>query len=410
MLPLVPILIIAGCGHSEINRKPAAASSRVEGPALTTADRDIPPTYVGNEECKECHLRAFTLHKASRHDATLLSADIVSLGSLAPPIGRISGTPYIVTQSGNKLYFGLANNPKFQQPLDVAFGSGKSGLTFASYIHSSDPAATSEDEGLLRVRMSWFPKSRKWFVTPSDENLRPRDPPNALMGEHGRACITCHVVKLDDVSIVPEDKFYGVGCEACHGPASSHVAAARTKGATDLKIRKLASLSSREQFAICGTCHGMPETSRPKPGMQISAREAALHPPAGLTYSACFIKSGERLSCLTCHDSHTDVRTDATHYEAVCRSCHNSGAGQVPSVGNGSATRENPASGQNVPPGESVVCPVQPSGHCLSCHMPTSKVFLGGGRGTDHCIRRFRTKDSVPGLTANLKGAMQPAP
>jgi hypothetical protein len=344
--------------------------------------------YVGNASCEECHKRAYELHKLSRHNLSLFPGGRASLGKLAPPVGRIPGTPYSITAEGDRLTFGMAGSREYRQPLDIAFGSGKTGITFASFIKSQD-AAMPDQEGLLRVRLSWFPNLKQWFVTPKDEDLRPTDEPHALMGQHGRSCLGCHVVRLEDSTVVPERRFYGVGCESCHGPGSAHIAAARTPGATDLKVERLGALPSNNLVALCDRCHGSVEPVTRAPGKQVSVRVAQLRPSVGLLDSLCFQKSGGRISCLTCHSAHSDVRSEAGHYEAACLSCHSSKA-------SGSAIspveRWNP-------------CPVQPASGCLNCHMPSRRVFVGGEnptRMTDHCIRRFRPKDGIPGLTADM--------
>jgi hypothetical protein len=401
IIPGAGLLIAAGCGRgsapARTPNEPAVVTSATPQPAVAHAD------YVGSEACEECHKQAYALHRVSRHNLSLFPGDRESLGKLAPPVGRIPGTPYSIAAEGDRLTFGLAGSRQFRQPLDIAFGSGKTGITFASFIKSED-AASPGQEGLLRVRLSWFPHLNRWFTTPKDEDLRPIDPPHALLGQHGRNCLGCHVVKLDDSSIVPEKRFYGVGCESCHGPGSAHIAAARTPGASDMRIERLGSWSSDRLVALCDRCHGSVEPVNRAPGKQVSVRIAQLRPSVGLRDSLCFQKSGGRISCLTCHSAHSDVRAEAGHYEAVCMSCHRSGV----ATGRTTAAPAGPAQ-TGVSTGEAEArwkpCPVQPSGGCLACHMPSRRVFVGGEnptRMTDHCIRRFRPKEGVPGLTADM--------
>lgn len=97
--------------------------------------------------------------------------------------------------------------------------------------------------------------------------------------------------------------------------------------------------------------------------------------PFGLSQSQCYRRSQGALSCLTCHDSHTNVSTDEKSYVAVCLSCHTVNASRRP------------------PPLRTSVihlCPVNPKGNCITCHMPSRKMIVNSKIPTlmaDHFIR-----------------------
>src|SRR5205807_5549093 len=116
---------------------------------------------------------------------------------------------------------------------------------------------------------------------------------------------------------------------------------------------------------LCGRCHSKSgNPSEPVMDVQDTVRFAA----NAIIQSRCFWQSADVLSCITCHDPHTDVSNDPSHYNAVCLKCHGPGA----KLANG-----NP-------------CPVNPKDKCTSCHMKPG-LFQPGSeiptKMTDHYIR-----------------------
>ena len=148
----------------------------------------------------------------------------------------------------------------------------------------------------------------------------------------------------------------GIDCQRCHGPGAAHVEAAQRKVPLE-EMRKLitnpARLTAERQMEVCMQCH-LETTSFPlpnsiqrygrgafsyKPGEPLA--DYMLHfdhaPGSGredkfeiasaayrLQQSQCFLKSGEKLLCTTCHNPHEAPRgaKATTHYAAACVSCH----------------------------------------------------------------------------------------
>lgn len=417
LVALAALLLAAGCRAPKTIPSSGAANgvARSTTGAGTVEPANLSAAFMGDASCAECHPKAYEQHKNSRHALTLLDGDRKSLGALAPPTGRIPGTQYEIQAEGDNLFLTLIGKPQFRQALDLAMGSGKQAITFMSYYEGMAYRPTPEDEGLQRVRLSWFPHLKKWYVTPQDERLTDNDPPTTLTAKHARNCLRCHVTTLQDQKIAPEKKFFGVGCEGCHGPGSAHIAAARIKNVSDLKVERMGGWGARKLIAFCDTCHGSEEPVKRTPGKPLSVRIGQLRTSLALMDSLCFQKSGDRLSCLTCHDSHKDTenaRTNPQHYEAVCRTCHasvsttplHSTAGASPTSPSGDMgdTQKSPVK-QLTGTIERVAgktCPKQPNGRCLTCHMPSRRVFPPGDPRptlmTDHVIRRLRPPEDVP--------------
>lgn len=145
----------------------------------------------------------------------------------------------------------------------------------------------------------------------------------------------------------------GIDCERCHGDGVEHVKLAGAAGAGAVAIRRAIvnpkRLSPNRQMDLCMSCH-LETTSFPLPNalqryergpFSFRAGEKLEDfllnfdhaPEAGrqdkfeivsaayrLRQSACFLKSGGQLTCVTCHSPHR--QETRAGYNSTCRSCH----------------------------------------------------------------------------------------
>lgn len=180
-------------------------------------------------------------------------------------------------------------------------------------------------------------------------------------------CFGCHTTGTLD-AITP-----GVRCERCHKNAQQHARAFDDKTVPTAKLDKLSLLGLEELSDFCGGCHRTwQEVSANGPHDINNIR----FQPYRLATSNCYNSSlgDKRISCVACHDPHSNVVTNAESYDAKCQVCHQ--AGNAP---------------QSVK-----LCTVAQRG-CVSCHMP--KVDFPGGhfQFTDHRIRVVRAGSGYPG-------------
>ena len=84
--------------------------------------------------------------------------------------------------------------------------------------------------------------------------------------------------------------------------------------------------------------------------------------PYRLGLSKCYDPDDRRISCVTCHDPHVEVVTEAAHYDSKCLACH----------GGGKAGAR--------------LCKVAKK-DCATCHMPKLEVPGSHHRFVDHRIR-----------------------
>ena len=234
-------------------------------------------------------------------------------------------------------------------PVEWAFGAGEQAVTFVTRINK---------DWYLEHYFSYYSAPGRMGPTAGHSVLEPatlseamglpyksRDPDTGILG-----CFECHstgkVSAGPDGEIIPSEK--GVRCEACHGPGRAHADAAGRGDANSARglIRNPKSFTAKQMLEYCGRCHRPPAA----PGTQIDWNYAwnVRHQPVYLARSKCLTKSGI-LSCLTCHDPHSPLRTqDVSFYRERCLSCHDGRGGTV----------EPPAS-----------C-LKNSPDCTSCHMP----------------------------------------
>jgi hypothetical protein len=349
-LPLL-ILWLAACGPKS-TVAPRAEKKTVEVPAKAT--------FVGDEACKPCHAAEFTSHRAGRHKLSLFDTTKSALGTMTPPEGETASN--FALQSIEDQLTVMIRLPQQTErnevPLSLAIGSGKSGMTYMIFGKSLSAV----------LGQSYFPSEKKWHATPGQEDVPKNQPGGIYNTEKTRECLRCHVVTLPPNSMVPEKRFYGIGCESCHGEGSRHVALMQNQSkSANIGLRSLIGMGGKEMNALCGRCH---QTTEMVLKMDKKYQKSTNRfQPYGLSLSKCFLKSNNALTCSTCHNPHQNAETDPKHYEAVCVDCH-SGVSKAKKA-----------------------CPVNPREKCVSCHMPSRAVFPNTAVTTqmaDHFIRIYK--------------------
>jgi hypothetical protein len=322
--------------------------------ARTTPDA-IAAQFVGDRACAGCHPDVCREHAASRHARTLRPMRRERLPRGFPRTERFTdpetGVEYTLAERQGRFIL-AASGPAGHgaRAIDYLLGSGKTGMTFVS---RDGPRAIRE------LRMSYFPARRAWEVTPGQRGPD-ADPIGAQHeGTMAQRCLACHATVLPVSRLAPEERFLGVGCEACHGAGQAHVTAARA-GQPSRGMERLGSWGAARLNHLCGECHRSEQEIDPLD--EGAMAQTQRFQPYGLMKSACFRRSEDRLSCLSCHNPHQDAAREAASYERACRSCHTPGA---------------------------TVCPVNARDGCIGCHMPRREVTRGVSMA-DHWIRVVR--------------------
>lgn len=368
------------------------AQAKPSDPALAAASRSYreahptehePAPYLGEASCVKCHADIAHVQQKSRHARTFPREG--ELGRIPfsktpmPDPGNPQVTHAYLRKDGALVEKTTVQDQVFETVVDYAFGSGDRGLTLVG---------KSADHKFRELRMSYYAPPIGWDVTsghPVQADL-PADlyPGMPLTIDAVWRCLVCHATHPQSVLAHegPEARDRAIGCEQCHGPAGHHPTAVANHD-PDLALARLTATDGAAIVAICASCHApRSQDLRLSPGSPDSVRFQG----TTLTWSRCYSESSGALDCVTCHNPHQDVETQASWYESRCLTCHAAPPGEKAS--RPGATDDHPANRS---------CPVSPTSGCVSCHMPKVKTTMAHAAFTDHFIRARKPEaDQAP--------------
>ncbi len=296
-----------------------------------------------------------------------------------------SGVDYQVFLRESALYLSFDRNPgpalHGEQKLLYFIGSGQRGRTFLY----------RQGEQWFEAPINYYSKKAVWDMAPNFGSVTAMPAPLPVDAN----CLHCHATGVATARPEARNRFStapfaqaGIGCAACHGDPTAHLAA-KGRGA----IVNPGKLAPAQRDSACLNCHlegdaavfrasTSPASFRPgddldryavyfvKASAQSGGGRAASQWEA-LLRSACkagidgHSGAGDALTCTTCHDPHSSPPEAArvAFYRARCLTCH---------TGAAMATRHFPE---------------QQS--CAICHMPTHDTAdISHNQSTDHNIQR----------------------
>jgi len=258
-------------------------------------------------------------------------------------------------------------------------GSGHRGRT---YLYQ-------EDGWWFEAPINYYSKGGLWDMAPNYGARKTM--PAALPVDSN--CLHCHATAVQTALPEARNKYQGapfqqagIGCMACHGDPSQHLA---KKGHGP--ILNPEKLDPAKRDSTCLQCHLEGDVAIYRAGTSLAqfrvgadlADYAVYFVKAGaelgggratsqyeaLLRSACKVASGDKLTCTTCHDPHSSPSAGerVSYFRGRCLACH---------TGSKMATMHHPEEKD-----------------CAVCHMPTRETTdISHEQATDHNIQRQPSK------------------
>ena len=353
--------------------------------------------YAGSASCAECHAAETQAWQNSDHAWALKAPDAASM------LGDFNDARF--THKGVSTRF-FSKEGRYFVETDGASGKPETfEIRYAVGHRPLQQYLVETRNGRLQVLdIAWDVTAKRWFHLYPDQELP------AGNGMHWTGpyknwqarCATCHQTGFDKGYDLPSRTYkthwaeLTVGCEACHGPAADHVAAARQAGSSanphQSKMPKLGPGQQANEINVCGPCHARRDAFsqvQPPAGeafddhYSLSLLTPDLYFGDGQQNAEVFIlgsflqskMKAKGVTCSNCHEAHSNKLL--AEGNAVCTQCHaEGGRTEFPSLRK--ADYDTPAHHHHVPGSEAA--------QCVSCHMPERSYMLIDPR-RDHFFR-----------------------
>lgn len=280
LLVVAPTLVACGDSAPIHNQNNANVDVNTNDAGPPPADAAIPePTLVGSAACQPCHATEAADHQGSGHPFIMQRVS-----------GAAPGYPHTTVP-------------------DPPAGTTWAGVTYVVGGYGRMARFLGPDGYLMAGA------AVEWAVT--DGSWQPYDQ-NEPDGKSKYDCGGCHTVgwveATDDASphqdglagIIGTFFEAGVGCEACHGPGSRHVA---TQAAADIVVDR-----SPE---ACGRCHSRSSQNR------IEAEDGFLRHRGQYDEILASTHGYDHVACVDCHHPHRGVVHDPEQgLRRACTACH----------------------------------------------------------------------------------------
>lgn len=307
LLALMAFLVI-GCGQGAEEPKNTSKEGN------NSANKKV-ATYVGSESCKTCHSEVYEKYSGTLHTKMVQDA---------------KADPSVIT----------GDFTKEGEPLSLA-GVKKEDIAFTIGSKYKQRYVVKDGDALRILPTEYKFGKGEWVDYHGDE-WKDRD--------YEALCTSCHTTGVDPKTGAWTEM--GIGCEACHGPASEHVNA----GGDKTKIVNPANLDIARQTDVCAQCHirgkntkyeGREDALGFVPGMKLTDVYTWATPKTDNPEKPIFYEDGAskkhhqqfqdfeqskhyaaNLTCTSCHDPHAKNKDGyqlKDTIDNVCLSCHNEG-------------------------------------------------------------------------------------
>jgi hypothetical protein len=387
------------------------------GDAVQAASKRKSPSHVSSTACATCHQEEHAAWSKSHHSWALRRPTPENvLGNFDDAVFEHKGVRSEFFKRGVKFFIKTEGPDGSISDHEIKYTVGVTPLQ--QYL-------VQLDKGRLQaLDVAWDTEQKRWFHLYSDQKLKADD------GLHwsgpyknwNARCAECHQTGFEK-NYSPKTASYQskwseltVGCEACHGPGSSHVEWA--KDAEAFLSKKPAGVdekgltvslplkTSKDEIHLCAGCHSRRSpigADSPPPGDKLSdhyklalLREGLYHSDGQINDEVyvygSFLQSkmyASGVGCSNCHEPHSGELV--AEGNAVCTQCH-SPAGNTKFQTLKKAAYDSPSHHHHEAGSQGA--------KCVSCHMP-AKNFMRVDPRRDHSFRVPRPDLSAKRGTPN---------
>ena len=343
-------------------------SSGIETGTITAA------TFVGRQACAQCHAKEVELWEGSHHDLAMQVADENTvLGDFDNATFTYNGITSTFFKREGKFLVRTDGPEGELQEYEIAYTFGLEPLQ--QYLIAF-PGSRYQALSLAWDTRPVQEGGQRWFHLYPDERIQYDDPLHwtGISQNWNHMCAECHSTQLKKNYLETEDRYettwseIDVSCEACHGPASAHLAWAeeleaaptprypeqnglvvQLKEANDVRwvfegdsgmARRNPPRDSNLQLETCARCHarrgnfhedyqhGSPLMDTHRPALL----EESLYYADGQIQDEVYVYGSflqskmyqQGVTCSDCHDPHS-LKVSGSE-DGVCRQCLHHGS------------------------------------------------------------------------------------
>lgn len=413
------LLAVAGLGWFLFSSKPAPVkpapvSTPVVQPAKPQPVATAPATMVDEQQCQGCHSEQVKDWQGSHHQLAMqeANADTV-LGDFNNVTFKAENERSVFSRKGDAFWVNTPGIEGKNADFKVAYTFGIAPLQ--QYLIEVG------DGRLQALGVAWDTEKGRWFHLYPGQGVTFKNPLHWSKPSQNAnfMCVECHTTGYQRNFDAAKNTFdsqwssLGVGCQACHGPASSHLEWKEKKSnlihagfALDLKDK-----DPITEIETCARCH-----ARRAPlgdGYTAGKRLMDDYLPSTLTRElyaldgkikdevfehGSFAQSkmfDKGVRCSNCHNPHsTELKAPGN---GVCLQCHNTaGKTAVEGIDGKGLQAKNYDSTEHHRHAMR-----QPGSQCVDCHMP-GKFYMGNDFRHDHSFsipdperaKKFGTPDA----------------
>jgi predicted CXXCH cytochrome family protein len=397
----VLVLAIVGIGWFLFSSQPAPLTSAPASPQPAAAIKPPPmtvrpATMVDEQQCQGCHSEQVKDWQGSHHQLAMQEAnDATVLGDFNNVTFKAENETSRFSRKNDEFWVNTPGIDGKNADFKVAYTFGIAPLQ--QYL-------IEVGEGRLQaLGVAWDTVKNRWFHLYPGQGVNFKNPLHWSKPSQNAnfMCVECHTTgykrNFDAVKNTFDSHWnsLGVGCQACHGPASSHLEWTAKKGdllhagfAVDLKDK-----DATVEIETCARCH-----ARRAPlgdGFTVGKRLMDDYLPSALTRElyaldgkikdevfehGSFAQSkmfDKGVRCSNCHNPHSSELKAPGN--GVCLQCHNT-AGKTPVAG----VDGRGLQAKNYDSSEHTRHAMgQPGSQCVDCHMP-GKFYMGNDFRHDH--------------------------